>query len=165
MNKISLTLIVFTILAHLASAQEGKHALGLRFGAGYGMGTEISYQHSLSSVNRLELNLEFNGNHEYIENTQNNYSSISVIGLYHWVWPISDGFKWYAGPGGKLGTWNSMIYNSRYNNGIFLSAAGDVGIEYAFPAKIQLALNARPEIGLFNYGTGLNIGLAVRYQF
>ena len=81
------------------------------------------------------------------------------------MWPISDGFKWYAGPGGKLGTWNSMIYDSRYNNGIFLSAAGDVGIEYSFPARIQVALNARPEIGLFNYGTGLNIGLAVRYQF
>jgi hypothetical protein len=165
MKKIFLALIVFVFLANLASAQEVKHALGLRFGTGYGMGTEITYQHGLSSVNRLELNLEFNGNHEYIENTQNNYSSISVIGLYHWVWPISDGFKWYAGPGGKLGTWNSMIYNSRYSNGIFLSAAGDVGIEYAFPAKIQLALNARPEIGLFNYGSGLNIGLAVRYQF
>ena len=165
MKNIFLTLIVSIFLANLASAQEANHALGLRFGTGNGMGTEITYQHGLSSVNRLELDLEFNGNHEFIQNTQNNYSSLSVIGLYHWVWPISDGFKWYAGPGAKLGTWNSMIYDSRYNNGVFLSAAGDVGIEYSFPARIQVALNARPEIGLFNYGTGLNIGLAVRYQF
>lgn len=165
MKKIFLTLFVSIFLVNLASSQEVKNALGLRFGAGYGMGTEITFQHALNSVNRLELDLEFNGNHEYIENTQNNYNSLSAIGFYHWVWPIQDGFKWYAGPGGKLGTWNSMIYNSRYNNGIFLSIAGDVGIEYSFPAKIQLALNARPEIGLFNYGSGLNIGLAVRYQF
>lgn len=165
MKKIIFFLITLLFLTNLVSAQVEKHAVGLRFGAGYGMGTEITYQHGLSDVNRLELDLEFNGNHEWVDNTQNNYSSWSVIGLYHWVWEIKDGFKWYAGPGGKLGIWNSMIYNSRYNNGVFLAAAGDVGIEYSFPAKIQLALNARPEIGLFNYGSGLNIGLAVRYQF
>lgn len=165
MKKIYFSLIALIFLANVTTAQVEKHSVGLRFGAGNGMGTEITYQHGLSAVNRLEIDLEFNGNHEFIDNTQNNYSSLSVVGLYHWVWELKDGFKWYAGPGGKIGTWNSMIYNSAYNNGIFLAAAGDIGIEYSFPAKIQVALNARPEIGLFNYGSGLNIGLAVRYQF
>lgn len=165
MKKIYFSLIALIFLASVTTAQVENHAVGLRFGAGNGMGTEITYQHGLSAVNRFEFDLEFNGNHEYIDHTQNNYTSLSLVGLYHWVWELKDGFKWYAGPGGKLGTWNSMIYNSTYNNGIFLAAAGDIGIEYSFPAKIQVALNARPEIGLFNYGSGLNIGLAVRYQF
>lgn len=165
MKKTFLTLIISVFLVNLASTQETKHALGLRFGAGYGMGTEISYQQELKNINRLELDLEFNGNHENIGDTMDPYSSLSAIGLYHWVWNLKDGFKWYAGPGGKLGVWNSRIYGSSFNNGIFLAASGDIGIEYSFPAKIQLALNARPEIGLFNYGSGLNIGLAVRYKF
>jgi hypothetical protein len=65
-----------------------------------------------------------------------------------------------------LGTWSSnQGYNYRYNNGPFFTLCGDVGIEYIFPASIQFALNARPELGLFNHGSGVNIGFAVRYQF
>ncbi len=168
MKKITISLIALIMLSNMVFGQVEKHALGLRFGAGYGLGTEITYQHGLSNINRLELNLEFNGDHEYIDNSQNNYNSWAIIGLYHWVWKLgqtSNGFNWYIGPGGKIGSWSSMIYNSRYDNGLFLAAAGDIGIEYCFPAKIQLALNARPELGFINYGSGLNVGFAVRYQF
>jgi hypothetical protein len=171
MKRIFLFLISLTALANYASAQIEKDALGLRFGAGYGLGTEISYQYRLTSVNRIEFDFELNGNHEYIYNSQNNlsfqnnYSSLALIGLYHWVWKLNDNINWYAGPGAKLGIWNSMIYQSSYRNGLFLSAAGDIGIEYSFPARIQLAVNARPELGIFNYGTGINVGFAIRYQF
>jgi hypothetical protein len=48
---------------------------------------------------------------------------------------------------------------------MFLAAVGDIGLEYCFPIGIQLALDARPEIGLINNGSGVNIGFSARYQF
>ena len=168
MKKCLLPLFFVLFAANIASAQIENHALGLRFGAGYGLGTEISYQHGLTSNNRLELDLGFNSNYEYNNNFRYDYNSWALTGLYHWVWKLNfdNGFNWYAGPGGKIGTWSSNLgYDYRYKNGLFLAAAGDVGIEYCFPAGIQIALDARPEIGLINHGSGMNIGFAVRYQF
>ena len=111
--------------------------------------------------NRLELDLGFSSNHA----ADNYYNSWSVAGLYHWVWKLDKQLYWYVGPGGKIGGWNYDRINSSYNNGFFLAAAGDLGIEYVFPVGIQLAMNARPELGLINRGSGLNVGFAVRYQF
>lgn len=166
MKRICLSLITVILLANLAFAQLPKHSLGLHFGAGDGLGTEISYQYGLSSLNRLEFDLGFNSNHEYANNYRYNYSSWGLTGLYHWVWDMDQGFKWYAGPGARIGAWNfDRGYVSKFDSGIFLAAAGDVGIEYCFPVSIQLALNARPEIGLINHGTNINIGFAIRYQF
>jgi hypothetical protein len=50
---------------------------------------------------------------------------------------------------------------------MFLSAVGNVGIEYTFPIKIQVSLDARPEFGLINNGEafGNSIALSVRYRF
>jgi hypothetical protein len=79
---------------------------------------------------------------------------------------MNTNMNWYLGPGAKLGSWRYNQGNDfEYNNGFFLAAAGDIGIEYLFPVGIQLALNARPEIGLINHGTVINVGFAVRYQF
>ena len=166
MKRIFTSLLMMILVANLACAQFAEHALGLRFGAAYGLGTEISYQHGLTPNNRLELDLGFNSYYEYSNNFRYDYNSWALTGLYHWVWKLDNNLNWYAGPGAKLGSYSSnLVYDSNYNNGLFLSAAGNIGIEYTFPERIQLALDARPEIGLFNHGSGVNVGFAIRYQF
>ena len=166
MKKLLISLIAVIALSNLAQAQIEQHALGLRFGAGDGFGTEISYQHGLSFNNRLEFDLGFNSNHEYYNSYRYNYSRWGLTGLYHWVWKLDRGLNWYVGPGAKIGSWSyDQGYVHGYDNGMFLAAAGDVGIEFCFPIRIQLALNARPEIGLINHGSGIDVGFAIRYQF
>jgi len=171
LNKIGskryfVALLAMILIANLSSAQVAPHVLGLRFGTGDGFGTEISYQHGLTSENRVELDLGFNSTHEYYLSSRYNYNSWGLTGLYHWVKKLNNDFNWYLGPGAKLGAWSyDKGYDYRYSNGLFLAAAGDIGVEYLFPVGIQLALNLRPEIGLINLGTTINVGFAVRYQF
>lgn len=147
--------------ANFVSAQISPHAIGLRLGGGDGFGTEISYQHALSDLNRLEFDL---GMH-----SGNNYNAWGLTGLYQWVWNIDGGFNWYAGAGGRIGSWrwDADKYEGTNSNGIFLAAAGDIGIEYTFPIRIQISLDARPQIGLINHGDVFrnNIAFSVRYQF
>jgi hypothetical protein len=145
---------------NIGNAQVANHAIGLRLGGGDGFGTEISYQHGLSDRNRLEFDL---GMH-----SGSNYNAWGLAGIYQWVWNIDGGFNWYAGAGGRIGSWSwDSGYKGTNNSGVFLAAAGDVGIEYAFPVGIQLALDARPEIGIISHGNSFqnNIALSVRYQF
>lgn len=166
MKRIFLFFVAVMFLQVMASAQVANHALGIRFGTVYGLGTEISYQHGLSRANRLEIDLGFSSDYEYVNDFKQEYNSWGLTGVYHWVRNIDNNLNWYYGPGGKLGSWSSnMGYNYKYNNGMFLAAVGDIGIEYCFPIGIQLALDARPEIGLINNGSGINIGFSVRYQF
>lgn len=151
----------FILLATIANAQVANHAIGLRLGGGDGFGTEISYQHGLSDRNRLEFDLGLHNG--------NNFNAWGLAGLYQWVWNIDGGFSWYAGAGGKIGSWSWDYdkYHGTDNGGVFLSVVGDIGIEYAFPVGIQLALDARPEIGLINHGNSYNTNIAfsIRYQF
>ena len=164
-QTIFLFILVF-IFANAAPAQIAQHSAGLRYGTVYGLGTEISYQHGLTSKNRLEFDFGFSSRYEYINGLKQDYNSWALNGLYHWVWKLYDGLNWYAGGGAKIGFWSSsQKYDSRYNNGIFLSVLGDVGIEYSFPGGIQFGLNARPEAGIYNQGIGVNVGFALRYQF
>jgi hypothetical protein len=166
MKRILSFLFVIFILSDFASAQTSKHVLGLRFGSGDGFGTEISYQHGLTSNNRLELDLGFRNDHVNYMNERYHYTRWGLTGLYHWVMDLEGDFNWYVGAGGKLGSWNyDQGYDYKYDDGLFLAAAGDIGVEYSFPVGIQLALNARPEFGLINHGTVINVGLAVRYKF
>lgn len=161
-----LMFILTFMLTGVAHAQIPEHSLGLRYGAVFGLGTEISYQHGLSDKNRLEMDFGYNSRYEYINGLKQDYNSWALNGLYHWVWKLNEQLNWYAGGGAKIGFWSSsQKYDSRYNNGIFLSVIGDTGIEYAFPGGIQLGLNARPEVGLYNQGIGVNVGFALRYQF
>ncbi|MCX6239712.1 MAG: hypothetical protein NTY07_19570 [Bacteroidia bacterium] len=151
---------VLVLSANIGNAQLSKHAIGLRLGGGDGFGTEISYQHALTDRNRLEFDLGMYSN--------NIYSAWGLAGIYQWVWNIEGGFNWYAGAGGRIGSWSySHNYIGTENSGIFLAAAGNIGIEYSFPVGIQLALDARPEIGLINRGDAFrnNIAFSVRYQF
>jgi opacity protein-like surface antigen len=157
MNKLFFAAMVILLSSYITKAQVADHAIGLRIGGGYGFGTEISYQHGLSSLNRLEFGLGFRNS--------NDYDGWALTGLYQWVWKIDGGFNWYAGPGAKIGTWNTQNEHSDVNDGFFLAAAGTCGIEYVFPIGIQLAIDARPELGIVNHGSGINLGFSIRYQF
>lgn len=149
------------LFVNIGNAQVSNNAIGLRLGGGDGFGTEISFQHALSDLNRLELDLGIHSSNEY--------SAWGLAGIYQWVWNIDRGFNWYAGVGGRIGSWSwdHNKYVGTDNGGIFLAAAGDIGIEYSFPIGIQLGLDARPEIGLINHGDLFrnNIAFSIRYQF
>lgn len=139
------------------SAQDiSDNTIGLRLGSNKGFGTEISYQMKLNSENRAEFNLGWR--------TSNNVSAMKLNGLYQWVWPLEQGFNWYAGVGGGLGTYS----NSNSGSGTFIFAAGDIGIEYNFDFPLQASLDLRPEIGgngYFENSFGTDIALGIRYKF
>jgi hypothetical protein len=160
MKKIVLlTLCIFGFSLSSQAQNIADHALGLRLGDNDGFGTEISYQHGLTENNRLELDLGWRDG--------NNYDAFKLTGLYQWVWNIEQGFNWYAGFGAGIG---SVDGNDDFDDddGFFLNAAGNVGIEYDFDFPLLLSLDFRPEIGLINsYGDDLDfdIALGIRYQF
>ena len=150
-------------LAFSTQAQDiSKNALGLRLGDNDGFGGEISYQRGLSKNNRLEFDLGWRNS--------NNVDALKLAGLYQWVWEIDNGFNWYAGVGAGFGSWN-YNYNDTKNNGSFLFAAGDIGIEYTFKeVPIQLSIDLRPEL-YFNSNDyrednfGPDLALGIRYKF
>jgi hypothetical protein len=135
-----------------------KNALGLRMGDSDGLGVEISYQRGLSEKNRLEFDLGWRDGKDY--------DAFKLSGLYQWVWNIDGGFNWYAGAGGGVGSWSTDIPG--VDDGTFLFAAGDVGIEYNFDIPLLISLDVRPEIGFtdgFNDDLDFDIALGIRYQF
>ena len=150
---------LFLVGLNSLSAQEiSDHAIGLRLGSNRGFGSEISYQMKLNSENRAEFNLGWR--------SSNNLSAIKLNGLYQWVWPIEQGFNWYAGVGGGLGSFSNN--NTNGNSGTFVFAAGDIGIEYNFDFPLQASLDLRPEIGgngYFDNSFGTDIALCLRYKF
>jgi opacity protein-like surface antigen len=160
MKKLIIVLIAIVGISITTNAQVAPNALGLRFGGGDGFGTAISYQHGLSDLNRLEFDLGLK--------SHNNYSAWALTGLYQWVWDLEGGFNWYAGAGGKIGSWSwKDDYTGNDSDGIFMAIDGDVGIEYVWPFGLQVSLDLRPELGLVG-GTGnlgFDLGLGVRYQF
>jgi len=60
MKKLFSSLAFVVSMIGAVSAQVDGKAIGLRFGGVSGLGAEISYQHPLSDVNRLELDLGLN---------------------------------------------------------------------------------------------------------
>ena len=161
MKKTILVVLIAICSIAFVNAQEiSDNAIGLRLGDNNGLGTEISYQKQLSNVNRLELDLGF-------RSRSNDSDAFKLSGIYQWVWQIDGGFNWYAGFGAGIGSWENNNINSNDNDGVFLNAAGNIGIEYNFDAPILISLDVRPEIGLLgNYSdTDLDLALSVRYQF
>ena len=163
MKKIISSMLMLIGLAFSTQAQDiSKNALGLRLGDNDGFGGEISYQRGLSNNNRLEFDLGWRNS--------NNIDALKLAGLYQWVWEIDNGFNWYAGVGAGFGSWN-YNYNDTKNNGSFLFAAGDIGIEYTFKeVPIQLSIDLRPELYFnSNYyredNFGPDLALGIRYKF
>lgn len=167
MKKFILSAFMLIGLAFSAQAQDiSKNALGLRLGNNDGFGGEFSYQRGLSKNNRLELDLGWRNSKDF--------NASKLVGLYQWVWEIENGFNWYAGVGGGLGSW-SYSKGSTSDSGMFLLAAGDIGVEYNFQeAPIHLSLDLRPELYINDKRKDINkdynrfgpdIAIGIRYRF
>jgi len=159
MKKMFLTIAFIAVITGALSAQADNKAIGLRLGSGFGYGAEISYQQPLSKSNRLEVDLGLNS------------WGFGLNGVYQWVWDLSDlgdGFNWYAGVGGGIGTYNFNYGTDRNANRDFsIGVLGQVGIEYKFEIPLTLSLDYRPGIYVvptFN-GTYDGICLGARYRF
>lgn len=161
MKKVILSTIM-AVFAISMSAQINPHAIGLRLGGSNSFGTEISYQHKLSTLNRFEADLGLR--------SHDHYSAFGLSGVYQWVWAIDGGFSWFAGVGGQIGSWSvDHDYKTGHDDsGMWLSILGQIGVEYQFSEiPIQIGLDLRPGIGLVNadYGQDLDLALSVRYTF
>ncbi|WP_308990618.1 hypothetical protein QLS71_003960 [Mariniflexile litorale] len=161
------TYLITGILALLTSvsinAQDiSKNALGLRLGDSDGFGAEVSYQRALNDNKRLEFDLGWRDS-KY-------YDGFKLAALHQWVWNIEDGFNWYAGVGGGLGSYSFNNNNGNDYTDTFAFVAGDIGIEYNFNIPLLLSLDFRPEIGFGdetydNNDLDFDIALGIRYQF
>jgi len=152
------TLIFGTILlstATLAAQDISKNALGLRVGDNDGFGGEISYQRYLSDNNRLEFDLGFRNS--------NDIDAFKLLGLYQWVYPLDTNFNWFVGAGGGIGS-----FDAAEDDGAFVLAAADLGIEYNFDIPLIISLDIRPELGFndtYSDDLDLDLALGIRYQF
>lgn len=98
-----------------------------------------------------------------------NYDGLKLAGLHQWVWPIDNGFNWYAGIGGGLGSYSFNNNNGHDFTDTFVFAAGDIGIEYNFDIPLLISLDFRPELGFGdeiydNNDLDIDIALGIRYQ-
>ncbi|MEJ1221803.1 hypothetical protein [Sediminicola sp. 1XM1-17] len=155
-----LTLILCFASFSLSAQRVADNALGLRLGDSDGFGAEISYQTALSSNKRLEFDLGWRDSR--------NYDAFKLAIVHQWVRPIEGDFNWYYGVGGGLGSVDHVNYPD--DGGLFVFAAGDIGIEYNFNIPLLLSLDFRPEIGVAGYDHSFNdfnfdIALGIRYQF
>ncbi|MDF4222145.1 MULTISPECIES: hypothetical protein [Maribacter] len=153
-----ITVLVFMATCSLSAQEIANHALGLRLGDSDGFGAEVSYQKSLTRDTRLEFDLGWRDSR--------NFNAFKIAGLYQWVRPIEGDFQWYYGVGGGLGN----VDFPGDDGGLFVFAAGDVGIEYNFNIPLILSLDFRPELGVVGYdgfsdNFDFDIGLGIRYQF
>lgn len=161
MKKIFFTIAVFIGFVSVISSQEiSSHAIGIRTGDNDGFSNEISYQRKMNDINRLELDLGFRDN--------KNFEIWKLSGIYQWVWNLDGGFNWYAGFGAGIGSY-SVKNDGDADDGIFVNADGNIGIEYNFEIPLLISLDFRPEFGIVNdFGDndlGLDIALGIRYQF
>ena len=160
MKKIGFITVVLLGFMYSVNAQDiSSDAIGLRFGDNDGFGAEISYQHKIKDSNRLEFDLGFRDN--------KNFDIWKLTGLYQWIWNIDGGFNWYAGFGAGIG--NVDVKGFDNDDGLFVNAAGNVGVEYNFEIPLLISLDFRPEFGIVNdFGDddlGIDIALSLRYQF
>ncbi|MDD2996957.1 MAG: hypothetical protein PHP99_12215 [Paludibacter sp.] len=149
MKKVILSFFLIAFAFVSVKAQVDGRAIGLRFSGILDNNAEISYQHPLSQINRLEVDLGLN------------HDMIALTGVYQWVWDFSqlaDGFNLYAGVGGLVG-----VDNSRMG----LSFVGQGGIEYTFNIPLQLSLDYRPAVSIISgiNNNFANLCLSARFKF
>lgn len=165
------TFTLFLIATSLTAQEIAEHTIGLRLGDSDGFGAEISYQKSIGRYSRIELNVGYRDSREY--------DAFKAVALYQSVYNISRGLNWYYGFGGGAGTAkfeagpdpNNPNTIVQPEGGLFVLAAGDIGIEFNFDdLPLLISLDIRPEIGLLGYGSfddrfDFDVGLGIRYQF
>ena len=158
-----LFMLLFLGCASLSAQNISDHALGLRLGDSDGFGAEISYQKSIARYNRVEVDLGWRDSR--------NYDAFKLTGVYQWVHELDGNFNWYYGVGGGLGNVDfEPVPDDERDGGLFVFAAGDIGVEYNFDIPLLLSLDFRPEIGLVGYDDfsdnfDFDIALGIRYQF
>lgn len=162
---------LFLITTSVAAQDIASSTIGLRLGDSDGFGAEISYQKSIGRYSRAEINLGYRDSREY--------DGVKAVLLFQWVHSISGGLNWYYGFGGGAGSAKfeplpdpnngNMIVQPE--GGLFVLAAGDVGIEYDFGnLPLLISLDIRPEIGILGYQSfddkfDFDVGLGLRYKF
>jgi len=171
MKLLKTSLFILVSLPLFMNAQNiSDHTIGLRLGDSDGLGAEISYQKALSNSNRIEANLGWRDSRAY--------DAVKLSGVYQWVLPLEGDFNWYYGAGGGLG---NVDFEPRPSNndpdvienvdgGLFVFAAGNIGIEYNFDFPLVISLDLRPELGIVGYreftdSFDFDFGLGLRYQF
>jgi hypothetical protein len=171
MKSLKITFLLLLVTPMFMQAQSlSDNAIGLRLGDSDGLGAEISYQKALTNFNRLEFNLGFRDSRAY--------DAFKIAGLYEWVMPLEGDFNWYYGVGGGFGSvsFESQVSDEDPNEieeidgGLFVFAAGNIGVEYNFDFPLVVSLDLRPELGLLGYSEfsdslDFDIGLGIRYQF
>lgn len=167
-----LALLTVILLATCVVAMAQPRAVGGRIA--YNVGA--SYQHSIGEKNMIQVDLDFPS-----------FRGIQATATYNWIFPIKSwqhagSWNWYAGVGLGVGyEWWGGYYVYSYNHGnwgpgVFVGAAGMIGVEYNFKFPLQLSLDWRPLIGpKFYNGGGIDfydrglyssaIALGVRYKF
>lgn len=161
----SIFALLFLISSVTVGAQEiSNHALGLRLGDSDGFGAEISYQKSIGQANRLEFDMGWRDSRHF--------DAFKLTGIHQWVHNLDGDFNWYYGVGGGLGSvdFNPPAPVEEDHDGLFVFAAGNIGVEYNFDIPLLLSLDFRPEVGLVGYGGfdngfDFDIALGIRYQF
>ena len=157
------TVLIVFATASLSAQSIADHSLGLRLGDSDGFGAEISYQKSIGRYNRAEINLGWRDSREF--------DAFKLAGVYQWVHQLDGNINWYYGVGGGLGSSDfEPVPDRNRDDGFFLFAAGNLGIEYDFDIPLLLSLDFRPEIGIIGFDEFDNdflfdIALGIRYQF
>ena len=120
MRRILFTLILMVLgLASMQSQNMSKHALGVRFGDNDGFGGEISYQHKLGDYSRLEVDLGYR--------EHPNIDAFKLTMVHQWVFMIDNGFNWYAGIGGGVGSWSyNNLKEPADDEGLFINAEANL---------------------------------------
>jgi len=176
--KKSLILAALLAVVSVGAAVAQPRAIGLNLG--YGL--DVSYQHTLSKSNMIDLSVNIPC-----------FAGIGATATYDWVnpfntaipWSEKGKWNWNLGVGAGLGVYNPFRTTSILNEQgqldkewagkIYVGAVGHVGVEYNFWFPLQLSVDYRPNIGfaiagdggfMFN-GVGLisGITLGVRYLF
>lgn len=163
-----LPLLAIFVGAMAFSQDISDNTIGLRLGDSDGFGAEISYQRHIGRYNRAELNLGFRDHRAY--------DAFKFSGVYQSVYKLAGIFNWYYGFGGGAGSVDFDPVPADLGpaivpeGGLFVFAAGDVGIECDLDLPLLISFDIRPEIGIVGYDQfddrfDFDIALGVRYQF
>lgn len=159
-------IVVFCTVQQAEAQLISDHAVGVRVGSASG----ITYRHKLTDVNALEGILSVQSN--------SRESRFRLVGLYQYhrtLDALGDGFTWYWGYGGSVGSMTYKAYNDSDGNRIpesselALSVDGVIGIEYKIPeAPLAISLDVKPYFD-FLQSSSIRlidpIGFSIRYTF
>ena len=148
-------LIAALVLGAAVAAAAQPKAVGLRLG----WSVEASYQHNINGADFIEANLGTFG-----------YAGLDISSTYNFMiaqpaWTDRGEWGFYAGPGLALG----------FFHGTSIALQGQVGLEYTFWFPLQLAIDLKPQIGVWLWDGGAGFWrpglygfaptLSVRYRF